>query len=349
MPALVWLIERLAAEHEVHVFTLFQERAPAEFSVGGAAIRNIGWRRYRSRALAAILREHRTKPFDLFHAFWATPSGLLAAVAGRLTGRPVLLHLAGGELVALKDIRYGGRCTLRGRLAVRAAMTGATLLTAASGPMLRAAENLGFRLERLVLGVDLNRWPVRRPQPRTAPMARLVHVASLTPVKDQETLLRALALLRADGIHFELDVVGADTLGGKVQRLASALGLGDRVKFWDYLPHRLLRPLVERADLLLVSSRHEAGPLVALEAAICGVPTVGTMVGHLADWAPEAALAVPVRDHEALAAAVGELLGDERRRLRLATAAQEWALHYNADWTAKRVVAWYAELTARGR
>jgi glycosyltransferase involved in cell wall biosynthesis len=349
IPALIWLIERLAAEHEIDVFTLFQERTPSEFSVAGAAVHNIGWRQYRKRALAVILGEHRRRPFDVVHAFWATPSGLLAVVFGRLVARPVVLHLAGGELVALKDIRYGGRCTVRGRLVVRAAMAGATLNTVASGPMLHAAQALGFRPERLVLGVDLKRWPVRRPRPRTDSTARLLHVASLSPVKDQQTLLRALSLLYADGASFALDVVGADTMGGKVQRLAGELGLSDRVRFWDYLPHRELRPLVERADLLVLSSRHEAGPVVALEAAVSGVPTVGTRVGHLADWAPEAALAVPVRDHTALAAAIGSLLADDRERMRLAVAAQEWALHYDADWTAKQVLSRYEELTASRR
>lgn len=349
VPALLWLIERLAVRHDVHVFTLFQERAPSEFSVAGAAVHNVGWRRYRTRALAAILREHRRQPFDVLHAFWAAPSGLLAALAGRLLRRPVLLHLAGGELVSLKDIRYGGRCTLRGRAVVRGAMAGATLRTAASGPMLRAAQALGFSAEPLVLGVDLRTWPIRKPRRRSSSPAPLLHVASLAPVKDQATLLRALVLLSADGVPFTLDIVGADTMGGRVQRLAAALGLADRVRFWDYLPHRELRPLMERADLLVLSSRHEAGPVVALEAAVSGVPTAGTEVGHLADWAPEAASAVPVGDHVALAAAIEELLTDDRKRMSVAAAAQEWAVSHDAEWTASQVLRWYEELGSRAR
>jgi glycosyltransferase involved in cell wall biosynthesis len=349
VPALLWLVERLAQRYEVEVFTLFQERASSEFSVAGAAVHNVGWRRYRTRALAAIVREHRRRPFDVLHAFWAVPAGLLAVAAGRLLGRPVMLHLAGGELVSLKDIRYGGRCTLKGRLAVKLAMAGASLNTAASGPMIRSAEALGFRAEPLVLGVDLKRWPVRKPRPRNGSRARLVHVGSLSPVKDQTTLLRALALLRARGAAFELDVVGADTMGGAVQRLAKELGLADCVRFWDYVRNRQLRPLVQRADLLVLSSRHEAGPVVLLEAAVSGVPTVGTRVGHLADLAPEAAVAVPVRDHEALAQAIGALLANDRERMRVAEAAQEWAVDHDADRTARDVIRRYEELTAKRR
>jgi hypothetical protein len=63
------------------------------------------------------------------------------------------------------------------------------------------------------------------------------------------------------------------------------------------------------------------------------VPTVGTAVGHVADWAPEAAVAVPIGDSLALAEAIGRLAGDEDERLRLARAAQALALAIDAEVT----------------
>src|SRR3546814_9988889 len=83
-----------------------------------------------------------------------------------------------------------------------------------------------------------------------------------------------------------MDVVGVDTLHGEVQRLATELGLESRVRFRGFRTQRELRPMLAAADLLVMASRHEAGPLVAMEAAVVGVPTVGTAVGHLAEWAP---------------------------------------------------------------
>jgi glycosyltransferase involved in cell wall biosynthesis len=50
------------------------------------------------------------------------------------------------------------------------------------------------------------------------------------------------------------------------------------------MTQRQLRPIVEAADLMILSSCHEAGPLVMLEAAVAGVPTVGTAVGHIREW-----------------------------------------------------------------
>jgi glycosyltransferase involved in cell wall biosynthesis len=90
-----------------------------------------------------------------------------------------------------------------------------------------------------------------------------------------------------------------------------------------------------------MASRHEAGPVVALEAAIAGVPTVGTAVGHLVEWAPSAALVVPVGDAPALADAIGRVLDDEALRLRLASAAQRLAIAEDADFTARAFEALY--------
>jgi glycosyltransferase involved in cell wall biosynthesis len=171
-------------------------------------------------------------------------------------------------------------------------------------------------------------------------------LASLNPVKDQTTLLEAANRLRHAGMEFRLDVVGQDTLGGAVQAHAQRLGLTDWVRFHGYVLHEELHDLVAGADLLWMTSRHEAGPIAVLEAAVVGVPTVGTAVGHISEWAPQAAVAVPVGDAAALAAETLALLRDEPRRLALAREAQRRAVAYDADWTARRFEALYEEVIA---
>ena len=212
--------------------------------------------------------------------------------------------------------------------------------------MRKDAARLGYGTVRLPLGADRAAWPARPPRARDPSQpARLLHVASLNRVKDQPTLLRGAARLAHEGVPFSLDVVGVDTLDGEIQRTAVSLGLSDRVIFHGFLPQAELHPLVERADLLLMSSRHEAGPIVVLEAALTGVPTVGTAVGHIAEWQPEAAVAVSVGDPEALARETAALLADDERRTRIAAAAQRRAMTEDADWTARQVLAIYAALT----
>jgi glycosyltransferase involved in cell wall biosynthesis len=346
IPALLALIKRLALEDEVHVFALAQEAAPARWDLVGARVHNVGVV-YAAvpRAVAAICRESRTAPFNIVQSIWSGKSGLVAVAAASALRIPSVVHVAGGELVALPQIRYGGRLRWHGRAREALVLRGATAVTAASCPMIDAIAALGITARRIPLGVDLESWPLRQPVRRTAgSLARLIHVASLNRVKDQATLMHALAALAASGADFHLDSVGEDTLSGEIQSTAAELRLADRVTFHGFIPQRQLRPLMERAHVNIISSRHEAGPIAILEAAAAGVPTVGTAVGHIAEWAPGAALSVAVGDAKELASAIGRLLNAEDLRLEIAREAQRRASVEDAVHTALQFRKLYADL-----
>jgi len=85
-----------------------------------------------------------------------------------------------------------------------------------------------------------------------------------------------------------------------------------------------------------------------LEAAAVGVPTVGTPVGHVAEWAPEAASMVAFGEPDTLADALCTLFDDDDARLELAYRAQARALAEDADWTARRFEQIYRELSEQG-
>lgn len=345
IPCLLALMERVARVHQLHLFALAQEPAPARWTLLGAQVHNAGRRPVRAVALAQIVREHRRAPFDVFHGIWAS-CGTVAGAAGRLLRRPALVHLTGGDLASLPEIRWGLCRTAGGRATLRAAAALAAHRTVPGEWMRGLAQARGIQAERLTLGVSLRDWPVRAPVRREVDAeARLLFAANLNAVKDPATMVRGAAALRRRGVRFRLDVVGLDTLDGHAQRLAAALGVDDVIHFHGWKPQAELRGWMERADVLLVTSRHEGDPLVALEAAVAGVPTVGTPVGHLAEWAPDAAVTVPFADAEALADAVAALLKDEDRRLAIVAAAQRQAVAHDADRAAARVLQIYDELT----
>jgi glycosyltransferase involved in cell wall biosynthesis len=270
----------------------------------------------------------------------------VACLAARSTGRPALLHLVGGDVAWVPEMGYGLQRSAGGRLRFRLATALASHVTANSSYAVALAERHGVRAERVAWGVSLRDWPPLAPRPRSPEAeARLLFVASLNRVKDPWTLLRGAAELRRREVRFRLDLIGYDTLQGEIQRLAAELGLESVVHFHGVLSQTELRPWMAAADLLLITSRHECGPIVSLEAALCGVPTVGTAVGHLADWSPQAALTIPMADPAALADAVQALLADDARRLLLAAAAQQRALRDDADQAALRVLQLYHSLT----
>jgi glycosyltransferase involved in cell wall biosynthesis len=348
IPALLWLIERLARRHTLHVFALGQYPEPCSYTLLGATVHNLGrvrgaaglraartWRRFWAALQAA-------GPFDLLHGFWGEVSGLLAAAGARALGVRSVVSLAGGELVALPQIGYGAQLNRRGRLLVGLTLRLANCVTVSSGYMRGLARAHGVQAHEVPLGVEPACFAPN--EAGGGPPWRLLHVASLNHVKDQCTLLEALRLAADELAGLHLDIVGEDTLGGAVQERCRALGLQAQVAFHGFLPADALQPFYRRAHLFALPSRHDAAPVVALEAAACAVPTVGTAVGYVSDWSPHCAWAVPVGNAEALAHAIVTLLRDEARRELMGRAAQTWAREHDADWTARTFEALYGRL-----
>lgn len=351
IPVLLWLMEELAARHDLHVFALHQYPQACHYPLLGAEIHNLGecpekagvrwicqW-----RALLAGLRAD--GPFDVLHGFWADGSGFLAAVAGKWLRVPVIVTLAGGELVALPEIGYGSQRNWRGRLRVALAIHWARHVTAASKYMVKRARIHGVSAWEIPLGVhpDWFRQDISRPK---GPPWRLLHVASLNRVKDQRTLLFAMKHIVTAKPQVHLDVIGEDTLHGEMQRLCEALGLNQHVFFHGFLPNEDVRPFFQTAHLLVMSSLHDAGPLVVLEAAASGLPSVGTFsTGYADDWHPKIARATPTGDPLALAQAILHLLNAPDDRIGMGQAAQQWAQAHDIRWSAREFEKLY-QLTA---
>jgi glycosyltransferase involved in cell wall biosynthesis len=352
VPILLWLVERLARRHDVHAFVLHYYPEPCTYPLRGATVHDLGRaggppglrRLQQQRRLAAAVAA--AGPFALLHAHQGIAVVVASTVARRMR-LPFIASLDSGELTAIDDIRYGLQRRWFDRRAVSAAIGAAARVTVATNFMARLVPDGLCATPPAVIpiGIDTAAFP---PGPRTdGPPWRLLRVASLNPVKDYPALLQALALLVQRGLDVHLDIVGEDTMDGSVQARAAELRVDAHVTFHGFQPTDRLAAFFGRAHLHVVSSRHEAAGVVVLEAAAAGVATVGTAVGHVADWSPERAVAVPVGNPDALAIAIEELLMDAPRRARLAAAAREWTLAHDADWTAAQFSQLYADVAGR--
>ncbi len=352
VPTLLWLVERLARRHQMHVFVIDYYLEPCDYPLLGASIHDIGrvpgpagLRRLRMRRrLAAAIRAH--GPFDVLHAYLGRPSAIVAPIAKRL-GTPTILTLASGEFVAIGDIGYGLQRRWIDRSSLAKATTGAARVTVDTSFMAGLAAAHGVPTRVVPLGIDTRGFP--QASREEGPPWRLLRVASLNPVKDYPTLLLALASIIRLGLDIHLDIVGEDTMNGAIQALTRTLGLDAHVTFHGFQPTDRLAAFYARAHLHVSPSRHEGAGVVMLESAATGLVSVGSAVGHLADWSdlsaasPERGVAVAPQSPQALADAIVDVLSDRPRRERIAAAAREWTLAHDADWTAQQFDGLYAE------
>jgi D-inositol-3-phosphate glycosyltransferase len=112
----------------------------------------------------------------------------------------------------------------------------------------------------------------------------ILFVGRIEPLKGIEQLLKAMPYLQnTQGLR--LVAIGGDEDSQheieKLQKLAGALDIQDRVTFSGLLKHEQLPFCYSAADVCVVPSYYESFGLVALESLACGTPVVATDVGDL--------------------------------------------------------------------
>lgn len=156
---------------------------------------------------------------------------------------------------------------------------------------------------------------------------RLGMVARLEQHKDQPSLIRALALLRDQGVQAELWLIGAGSQRPQLEALIADLQLEQQVQLLG--SRRDIPSLLSQLDLFVFSARPDEGFGIALaEAMAAGVPIVATDVGACREVLEDGrcGLLVEPINPQALAQGIRQALADPHATMQRAAAARERAL-----------------------
>jgi len=269
---------------------------------------------------------------------------VLAALAGRLTGRPVLATVHGRAMTTL-DIEVQ-------RLA-------GTHLAVVCRQSYFQALGVGIdprHVHFVPNGVDVERF---RPQhSRTGALrtrfgidadAPLVgFIGRLSVEKGPDLFLRAALSIFAQCPRSHFVLVGEGAMLKQLQVFASRFGIAEAVHFagsQDDMP-----AVFNELDVVVSSSLSEAMPLAVMEAMASGVPVVACKVGGIPDLIEHGVTGwlAPEGDYDELATRVVDLLEDDALRLAAGKAARaravgRFALEQSVEATARL----FAQLTAQ--
>ena len=265
------------------------------------------------QALCALV-EH--SGVDVLHAHLPN-AHLLAALAGKLTGRPVVATIHGRQIGM-------------GELEVHRA-AGTHLCTVCRHSELHA---LGVgadpaRLSCIPNGVDTTLFSPL-PQPATAAAAalngdeaaalRIGFVGRLSPEKAPEAFVRAALLLRDRLPHAHFVIYGDGPLRPAVQALLARYQLESRVEMAGV---REDMPAIYRGlDVLVSTSNSEAMPLAVMEAMASGLPVVATRVGGVPDLIAHGSTGwlVEAGNIDGMASSIAQLCENPAERQRMGAA-----------------------------
>jgi glycosyltransferase involved in cell wall biosynthesis len=148
----------------------------------------------------------------------------------------------------------------------------------------------------------------------------LIFAGRLVPAKGVDVLLRALHLLKLEGLEPRLSVVGDGPERVTLEQLALELGLNAQVQFLGGQGAAALARLLNEHHLLIVPSRAappEALGIVALEGIACGCGVIAAAQGGLPEAVGDCGVTFKSESSADLAARIRELLRSPERRTRL--------------------------------
>jgi len=237
----------------------------------------------------------------------------VAGVAGRLAGVAVILASRESDFPLKNNLVYrsffGHVAT---GLLVNSHATRTTVMD--SAPWLAPQ-----RVHLLYKGIDLVRFCPRR---RASGPPRVGFVGQLIERKGLPELMTAWQRLEANGPPAEasLEIAGEGPLRSRLEDWRTQLRHPDRVHLHGFVQR--VEKFIADLDCLVLPSHLEGFGLAAAEASACGVPVIAARASSLPEVVldGETGLLVPPGDPVALAAAIGDLLGDARLRARFGEA-----------------------------
>ncbi len=250
------------------------------------------------------LRLGRSHKIDRVMGIYFIPHGVLAALAGRILGRPVIQIFIGNDVDFAARHRFLARGLLRNAAAigVRGSRSEKRLRGLAGGrPVYFALPNL-FNLPRFN--------PGESPPPKEFD---IISVGHFDRYKRVDIFLRALSLIRRKYPNVRAAFAGKDVGGRRagMEALRRELRLEDNVRFLG--PVEDIFSCLRRSRVFMLTSDAEGVPMAMIEAMSAGLPCVVPDVSDIPDLARdgENAFIVPPLDPEAFAAKAVRLLEDE--------------------------------------
>ena len=231
------------------------------------------------QVLSVARRLHKERPFDVIHAHFISPDGVVASQVGKLLGIPVMTSEHAFWTPWLVD-------QPRVRSQVEAALPGIQLVTAVSEFLRSAIDTFTEgRIETAVLANVVDDL-VFTPSPRQRDPHELLYVGLIRKFKRVDVLLRALAEARRTVPELHLRVLSAKAFRAygsdrrEMRNLIHSLGLESAVTIVDGSDPPAVAEAMRRCAFVTVSStRRETFCSVAAEALACGTPLVITRCG----------------------------------------------------------------------
>lgn len=155
----------------------------------------------------------------------------------------------------------------------------------------------------------------------------IVHISNFRPVKRVPDIVKVFSNIHKE-VKSKLLLIGEGPELPIVKRLVDELNLKDHVKFLGKQEN--IAEILNISDLAMLLSSKESFGLILLEAAACGVPSIGTNIGGIPEVIEDGktGLIVPVGDIEEITEKTLQILKNPKLKRQMGELARERAETY---------------------
>jgi glycosyltransferase involved in cell wall biosynthesis len=331
--------ELVASGHEIDLVTMSFQDHPREEMVNGVRLYRVPCLRkakhscttpeafsYLAGAMPTIHRLLTKHRYDVGHAHFILPDGLLAWQAKRYSGLPYVITAHGSDVPGYNPHRLRAAHQMV-RPVWKAVVHGASRVICPSEileQLVQAQRPAPLKTVVIPNGLQVDSYSPRPLSPRVLVVTRMLER------KGVQYVLEALA---GTAVAAEVNIVGDGPYLPELRRRAEALH--SPARFWGWLDNRSpeLRDIYQSSGIFVLPSEAENFPIVLLEAMAAGLAIVTTAGTGCAEVVGDAGILVPVRDSRAIGRALKRLVEDDTLRRRLGAAARK-RIEDNFTWRA---------------
>ncbi len=266
----------------------------------------------------SLLIFSKKESFDLVHAHWIVPQGLIAYFCKKILNIPYIVSIHGSDILTFNNAMF--------RTLYKIVLSNAAFVTANSNKTAEIANRLlKSNVEIIPMGVDLDLFNPNHAfkKEKGAKISQeILFVGRLIDWKGVSYLVDAILKIKPNYPKIILKIIGDGPELVSLQARVKKLALQKNIIFLKAVPNYKLPDIYRNADVFVIPSiinengETEGLGTVALEAMACGLPVIGTNVGGIPDIIKDrvTGLLVEEKNFEAIVDSIIEIMENKPLR-----------------------------------
>ena len=294
----------------------------------------------------------RKNKYDVINAHFVVPSGPTGIALSKIFGIPIIISVHGGDIYDPSK-KWSPHRHFLFRKVIKWLLNKSDNITAQSNNTKSNTINYyKFNKQITIIPLGFTKPKFKEAKRKELGFSEkdnlLISVGRLIKRKAYEDAIQAISKLPYQNIKYL--IIGDGPEEYNLRNLAKELKVDEKVKFLGFVPEEKKFQYLTVSDIYILSSIHEGFGICFLEAMHCGLPIVATNNGGQTDFLVDEqnALLVPIKDSDALAEKIVELIENKEKRLEMSSTNRKDIQNFYIEKITKQYVNVYKDVIIEG-